>query len=108
MPHLRFGDRKIFLPGNRIARIVIGVLLILGGFLAILPIFGMWMIPAGLIVLSVDIPVVRRWRRRTTVRLVLEWRKFRNWLHRRFGIGRHVSRRTRQRKTTGPGLHGAG
>ena len=108
MPYLRFGDRRIFLPRNRVVRIIIGVLLILGGFLAILPIFGMWMIPAGLIVLSVDIPIVRRWRRRSTVRLVLAWRKFRTGLHRRFGVGQPVLRRKRRRKTRDAGLRGAG
>jgi len=33
---------------------------------------GFWMIPLGLLVLSIDLPVVRRWRRQLTV-----------WWHRR-------------------------
>jgi len=108
MPHLRIGQRTIDLPRSRLARMAIGFVLIVGGLLGFLPILGFWMIPAGLIVLSVDLPWVRRWRRDMTVRLVLSWRKFRNWLHRRFGIGDHASRRTRRRKTNGPGLRGAG
>lgn len=55
------------LPRSRILRIVIGVLLILGGIFSFLPVLGVWMLPLGLIVLSVDIPRVRRWRRRFDV-----------------------------------------
>jgi hypothetical protein len=39
-----------------------------------LPVLGFWMIPLGLLVLSVDLPIVRRWRRQLTV-----------WWHRRKG-----------------------
>ena len=53
-------------------RILLGVLLILGGLLGFLPILGFWMIPLGVVVLSRDIPAVARlvermkqwWRRR--------------------------------------------
>ncbi len=66
-PKLRFGDSQVPLPRSRIARIIIGVLLIIGGFLGFLPVLGFWMIPLGLLVLSVDLPVVRRWRRQLDV-----------------------------------------
>ncbi len=62
--HLKFGDRRIVLPASRIVRIVIGLMLIASGFLGFLPVLGFWMIPLGLIVLSIDIPWVRRLRRR--------------------------------------------
>jgi hypothetical protein len=52
----------------------LGVLLVLAGFLGFLPILGFWMIPLGLIVLSVDVPAVRRLRRRTEVRIG-RWRQ---------------------------------
>jgi hypothetical protein len=32
----------------------------LRSFLAILPVFGLWMLPLGLILLSEDLPIVRR------------------------------------------------
>jgi hypothetical protein len=64
---------KMPLPRSRILRILIGVLLMIGGLFSILPVFGLWMIPLGMLVLSVDIPRVRRWRRRFAV-----------WLHRRY------------------------
>lgn len=49
-------------------RLSAGVLLIAGGCLGFLPILGFWMVPLGLFILSVDSPVVRRWRRRLAVR----------------------------------------
>ena len=51
----------------RILRVVVGLLLLLGGVLGFLPILGFWMIPLGLVVLSYDLPIVRRWRRRLEV-----------------------------------------
>ncbi len=77
MAIIRFGQRTYQLPTSRLIRIPIGVLLILSGLVGFLPVLGFWMIPLGLIVLSVDIPVVRRWRRRATVRLGI-------WLRRHF------------------------
>lgn len=47
-------------PEARWARIPVGVLFIIGGFLAILPVFGFWMLPVGLILIGEDIPLVRR------------------------------------------------
>jgi len=43
------------------------MLLVIGGILGFLPILGFWMIPLGLLVLSIDLPMVRRWRRNMTV-----------------------------------------
>ncbi len=57
------------LPASKLARIIIGLALVLGGVLGFLPVVGFWMIPLGLTVLSIDIPAVRRWRRKMTVRL---------------------------------------
>jgi hypothetical protein len=56
-------------------RIVVGILLVLCGLVGFLPILGFWMVPVGLAVLSVDIPIVKnlvhrmmsafnRWRRK--------------------------------------------
>ncbi len=59
--------RTFNLPASRLARTFIGVLLVLGGVLGFLPVLGFWMIPLGLLVLSVDFPSVRRRRRRLAV-----------------------------------------
>ena len=47
-------------PSARWLRIPAGLLLIVGGFLSILPILGLWMLPLGLVLLAEDIPPLRR------------------------------------------------
>jgi hypothetical protein len=47
--------------------VVLGIVLILGGLVGFLPILGFWMIPLGFLVLSIDLPIVRRGRRRLEV-----------------------------------------
>ena len=64
---VRVGRWHLPLPGSAILRILIGCMLILGGCLGFLPVLGFWMIPAGLVVLSVDLAVARRLRRRVEV-----------------------------------------
>lgn len=64
MSKLKFGDKHIHLPRSKPIRIIIGIVLILLGFVGFLPIIGFWMIPLGLLVLSEDIPLIRRARRR--------------------------------------------
>ncbi len=55
------------LPKNRIIRITLGILFVIGGFFGWLPILGFWMIPLGLLFLSIDFAIARRWRRRLIV-----------------------------------------
>ncbi len=55
------------LPGSKPWRIALGSALIIGGCLGFLPILGFWMIPLGVLVLSVDLHPVRRLRRRFEV-----------------------------------------
>lgn len=69
---LMLGAFSIGMPRSRIARMAVGVALILCGFLGFLPILGFWMLPLGFLVLSHDLPVARRLRRRLAV-----------WWHRR-------------------------
>ncbi len=64
---LVFGSLRIPLPQSRLARLGVGVALIFGGLLGFLPVLGFWMLPLGFIVLSHDMPIVRRWRRRFAV-----------------------------------------
>lgn len=54
-------------PKTRLGRFLLGWALIAGGLLGFLPILGFWMLPLGLLVLSADYPVARRWRRRLQV-----------------------------------------
>ncbi len=55
------------LPKSRIIRITLGILFVIGGFFGWLPILGFWMIPLGLLFLSIDFAIARRWRRRLIV-----------------------------------------
>jgi hypothetical protein len=84
---VRVFKRHWQLPKSKPLRVGIGILLIAGGILGFLPVLGFWMIPLGLLVLSVDLPVVRRWRRQLTV-----------WWHRRKDA-RDAKRLLREEKT---------
>jgi hypothetical protein len=69
---LQIGRYSIRVPQSRPLRIGLGLVLVLCGFIGFLPILGFWMVPLGLLVLSIDIPAVGRcrdrfeawWRRR--------------------------------------------
>jgi hypothetical protein len=66
-PALRFGRHRVSLPASKVFRILLGMALCVGGLLAFLPVLGIWMLPLGILVLSVDLPPVRRARRRFEV-----------------------------------------
>jgi hypothetical protein len=70
---VQFGGRQFPLPSSRSVRIALGIGLVAGGLLGFLPVLGFWMIPLGLLVLSADIPLIRRWRRA----LQVKWEKWR-------------------------------
>lgn len=59
----------------RWVRLPLGVLFIFGSFLFILPIFGLWMLPVGLLLLAEDVPALRHLRTR-----ILDWTECR-WPH---------------------------
>ncbi|MER0239668.1 hypothetical protein [Fulvimarina sp. MAC8] len=77
---MRIAGRQVGLPQNRWLRMSIGLLLVIGGIFGFLPILGVWMIPLGLVVLSIDLPMVRRWRRRSDVWVM---RRYRAWQEKR-------------------------
>ena len=77
MPKVNFAGYKLNVPGHPLLRVVLGVLLIICGLLGFLPILGFWMVPLGVVVLSVDLPPVRRFRRNVTVKIGY-------WLHKRW------------------------
>ena len=59
-------------------RLPIAGLLIIGSFLSILPVFGLWMLPLGLMLLALDVPLLRPWVSSLLIRA-----------RRRVGIWRH-------------------
>jgi len=70
--------RTFALPRSRLARIAVGVAFIFGGILGFLPVLGFWMVPLGIIILSHDIPAVRRFRRKYWVRFSRWWARQRH------------------------------
>ena len=70
---VKVGNHSLKVPGTVLARRILGGALVAGGILGFLPVLGFWMIPLGLIILSIDSPIVRRWRRKLEV-------KFGDWL----------------------------
>ncbi len=66
-PYVTLAGKRIPLPASRLVRIGLGTALVLGGLIGFLPVLGFWMVPLGFIVLSVDLPAVRRQRRRLAV-----------------------------------------
>lgn len=64
----------------RLVRVPIALLLMGGSVLAILPVFGLWMLPLGATLLALDVPALQPAVSRTSVRL-------RQWLRRRRGPG---------------------
>jgi hypothetical protein len=66
-PRLTLGRYSVPIPKSKALRIALGIGLCLGGLLWFLPVLGLWMLPLGLLVLSIDFPPVRRLRRRAEV-----------------------------------------
>ncbi|MBX3596163.1 MAG: hypothetical protein KF874_01205 [Rhizobiaceae bacterium] len=64
---IRLFGKEIPLPQSRGLRIAIGVGLCFLGLLGFLPVLGFWMIPLGILVLSYEFAMVRRFRRRLIV-----------------------------------------
>lgn len=52
-------------PSRRWFRLGAGLCLVAGGFLAILPVFGLWMLPLGLALISEDYPPLKLLLERT-------------------------------------------
>lgn len=44
----------------RPVRLPVAIFLVLGGIFSILPVLGLWMLPAGLFLLAIDIPPLQR------------------------------------------------
>ncbi len=42
-------------------RLVVGLLLMMGGVLAFLPVFGLWMLPLGIAIAAIDVIVIWNW-----------------------------------------------
>ncbi|WP_183433365.1 MULTISPECIES: hypothetical protein [Phyllobacteriaceae] len=67
--------RRIPIPQSVLMRRILGIALVVGGILGFLPVLGFWMVPLGLLVLSHDSAIIRRWRRKLEVRYGRKWRR---------------------------------
>jgi hypothetical protein len=74
MQKRRQASTKKWLPRSRTGRIIVGGALVAGGLVGFLPVVGFWMIPLGIGVLSVDVPIVRRFARNAKVKIG-RWRQ---------------------------------
>ena len=64
---IRFGRFSMAVPGTKMQRTILGIALCIGGVLGFLPILGFWMLPLGILILSIEYHPIRRFRRRTEV-----------------------------------------
>jgi hypothetical protein len=79
--------KRMPVPSNIVLRVGLGLLCIVGGLFSFLPILGIWMLPLGLMILSIDFPPIRRFRRVATVK-IMGWLKRRwPWLALKLGSG---------------------
>ncbi|UUP19297.1 hypothetical protein [Nitratireductor thuwali] len=63
-PYVSIAGRKLPIPRSRAARLASGVALTVLGVFGFLPVLGFWMVPFGLLILSYDLPAIRRMRRK--------------------------------------------
>ena len=59
IPALRRPLAMLQRDGARLIRLPLALVLIACGFLWFLPVFGLWMLPLGLLLLAVDLPMLR-------------------------------------------------
>lgn len=64
-------------PSSMIIRIVVAVLLILGGIFSFLPVLGLWMLPLGLIIIAQDLPFLQRPLVRVFAWIERKWKAWR-------------------------------
>ena len=52
--------RWLRLPSSFAVRLVIAILLVLGGIFSFLPVLGVWMLPLGLLLIAQDVPFLQK------------------------------------------------
>jgi hypothetical protein len=70
-------------PGAAWLRIPLGLMLVVGGLLSVLPVLGLWMLPLGLLLLAQDLPFLRRPVRRGLIWAERRWIRWVRWKRRR-------------------------
>jgi hypothetical protein len=88
-------------PSSFAVRLVVALLLILGGFFSFLPILGIWMLPLGLLFIAQDVPLLQKPLIGALRWVETKWgslKKRPSWLVRRAGSAKGQSLQTRTRK----------
>ena len=66
---IQIGPWHLSVPGTPLGRQAMGIALVIGGILGFLPVLGFWMLPLGLVILSIDLPSLRKYRRKWEIKL---------------------------------------
>jgi hypothetical protein len=69
--------RWLRVPSSRWIRVPVGLCLIAGGLLSVLPVLGLWMLPLGLLLLAEDVPFLRRPMLRALLWVERRWLRWR-------------------------------
>lgn len=78
-------------PNSRWLRLPLGVLFIIGGLLWYLPVLGIELLPIGLLLISEDVPFLRRPVASAILWLLHKWVRLRRWWeHKRSGAKGHT------------------
>jgi hypothetical protein len=77
-PRLRGLLKSLRNARYRPLRIPVAIALILGSTASILPVFGLWMLPVGLLLLAVDVPALRPMVSKSAILMRKRFRKFRS------------------------------
>ena len=64
-------------PGAALLRLPLAILLVIGGIFSFLPVLGIWMLPLGLLLLALDVPILRGPLADGFVRFRQLWRRLR-------------------------------
>ncbi|GAA0248431.1 hypothetical protein [Rhodanobacter caeni] len=75
--------RWLRVPSSRWIRVPVGLFLIVGGLLSVLPLLGLWMLPLGLLLLAEDLPFLRRPMLRSLLWVERRWLRWRRSRRRR-------------------------
>jgi hypothetical protein len=67
--YIKFAGFKVRVPAHPIVRGILGIALVLGGIFSFLPVLGVWILPLGLVMLSIDSALIRKFRRKSEIRL---------------------------------------
>lgn len=68
-------------PKARRYRIPIGLALIIAGALGVLPVFGIWMVPVGLLLLALDVPFLQAPIGKLILWTLTRWQNFKSKAH---------------------------